>query len=184
MEREKSQTIPPISDAAVQEKTGRNWQQWIEALDAAGAASMTHSQIAKYLNTQHHVPGWWSQMVANGYEQIRGMRDKHQMPEGYQISVSKTFRVPIDQLYASWSDTKSRNGWLSESITVRKATENKSMRITWSDSKSRLDVNFYPKGVSKSQAVVQHSKLADSEEAERMKLYWKGALESLQHTLY
>lgn len=123
-------------------------------------------------------------MVANGYEQIRGMRDKHQMPEGYQISVSKTFQVPLDRLYTSWGDAQIRNGWLSESITVRKATENRSMRITWSDSKTRLEVHFYTKGESKSQAVVQHSKLADSEQAERMKLYWKEALERLQRTLH
>ncbi len=122
--------------------------------------------------------------MANGYEQIRGMRDKHQMPEGYQISVSKTFLVPLERLYASWGDAQIRNGWLSESITVRKATENRSMRITWSESKTCLEVNFYPKGESKSQAVVQHSKLADSEQAERMKLYWKEALERLQRTLH
>ena len=123
-------------------------------------------------------------MVANAYEQDRGNREKHQMPEGYQISVTKTVGVPIDALYQSWSDDQTRSRWLpGEAITIRKEAQQKSIRITWSDARTNVDVNFYRKGESKSQVVVQHSKLADSTQAEQMKGYWKEALARLRRML-
>jgi hypothetical protein len=54
---------------------------------------------------------------------------------------------------------KIRKTWLPESITIRKATANKSMRITWIDEVTHLNVDFYSKGELKSQVVVQHSKI-------------------------
>ena len=173
-----------IGNAEVQAKTGKNWEQWFAVLDAASAANMSHSEIAKYLNEKEKVPGWWSQMVANTYEQARGLREKHQMPSGYQISVSKTVEAPLAALYESWSDELGRARWLpGESITVRKATPNRSMRMTWADGQTSVEVNFYDKGKSKSQVVVQHSKLATADEGDRMKAYWKEALRRLEETL-
>ena len=170
-----------ISDAAVQERTGRVWQEWFTILDQAGAKEMSHKEIAHYLAIKRGVSGWWSQMVANTYEQERGMREKHQMPQGYQISVSRTLEVPVSTLYRSWSDDRIRQRWLSgECITIRKATPNRSMRITWTDAKTSLEVNFYGKGDARSQVVVQHSKLASSDDGERMKSYWKEALDRLK----
>ena len=69
-----------VSTEAVRDNTGRGWQQWFEILYAAGAKGMNHTEIAGYLRREHQVSPWWSQMVANDYEQDRGLREKHQMP--------------------------------------------------------------------------------------------------------
>ena len=58
-------------------------------------------------------------------------------------------------------------------IKIRKARQNKSITATWNDGKTTLEVNFYKKGISKGQIVVQHSKIVIIEEAASMKLYWK-----------
>ncbi len=84
--------VAGIGDAAVQAKTGKTWAQWCQVLDRAGARKMNHTAIATYLYDELGVPGWWCQMVAVGYEQARGLREKHQTPTGYEISVSKTLR--------------------------------------------------------------------------------------------
>src|SRR6185503_16038426 len=118
-------------------------------------------EIAEYLYDRQGVPGWWSQMVAVTYEQERGLREKHERPDGYSVSASKTFDVSLSTLYKYWSDEKLRSRWLKDEFAVRKATKDKSMRITWSDSTS-VEVNFYGKGDSKSQASVQHTKLASA----------------------
>jgi len=68
-------------------------------------------------------------------------------------------------------------------MVVRTATPNKTMRITWIDGKTSLDVSFNDRGKSKSQIVVQHGKLASSSQAARMKAYWKSALERLSATV-
>lgn len=70
-------------------------------------------------------------MVTVGYEQARGLRDKHQKTDGFSASVSKTLSVPLGRLFEIWSDEQTRAAWLGESFTVRKATQNKSMRVTW-----------------------------------------------------
>ncbi|MBI2868078.1 MAG: hypothetical protein HYX97_07070 [Chloroflexi bacterium] len=173
-----------MSDAAVKAKTGKTWDEWFAILDRAGAVTMTHTEMARYLYEKQHVSGWWSQMVAVTYEQARGLRDKHQRPEGYQVSASKVLNVPIAALYQSWDEAKARDRWLGEKgLMVRKATPNKSIRMTWTDGKTSVDVDFYAKGPDKSQVTVQHSKLPTATKGERMQAYWRAALERLKASL-
>ncbi len=91
-----------ISDAAVKAKTGKGWKAWFSVLDKAGAMKKTHTQNAELLRSGFGCPPWWSQMVANTYEQARGLRKKHEMPDGYQVGSSRTFSVPLSTLYAAF----------------------------------------------------------------------------------
>jgi len=173
-----------IGDAAVRARTGKSWKEWFALLDQAGARQLDHKGIVALMSRQHGVGGWWQQMVAVAYEQARGLRKKHQKLEGFQISSSKTIDAPVAKLFAAWHDPKARARWLKESkLAIRKATENKSLRITWADGKTNIDVNFYSKGDGKTQVVAQHSKLASAQQAERMKKYWAEQLERLKEIL-
>lgn len=167
-----------MSDEAVKIKTGKDWLQWFTILDKAGARKMSHKEIAEYLYRKRGVSGWWSQMVTVTYEQTRGLREKYQKADGYAVSASRMFEVPINVLYKNWSDEKQRRRWLKDNIVVRKSTTDRSMRITWPDG-THVDVYFYEKGTVKSQAAVQHSKLRNSVQVERMRSHWKGALARL-----
>ena len=83
-------------------------------------------------------------------------------------------------MYNYWADDKLRIRWLDmNDIKIRKARKDKSIMATWIDDKTTLEVNFYKKGNSRSQVVVQHSKIVTIEEAVRMKLYWKKRLQRL-----
>ncbi|MGH8004435.1 MAG: SRPBCC family protein, partial [Limisphaerales bacterium] len=146
---------------------------------------MEHKDVAAYLYETHKVGGWWSQMITVGYEQARGKREKHQRAEGhYDISVSRTLEVPVSKVFNVWQNDQARKKWLGEDgLLIRKATPNKSMRITWVDQKTSLELNFYPKGLTKSQVVVQHSKLSNAKAAAKMKSYWSNNLERLKEFL-
>lgn len=185
MEANKNEgTAPRMSDEAVKAKTGQTWKEWFAILDKAGASKMSHQEIVKYLSSKHGVGPWWQQMVTVTYEQVRGLREKHQKPEGYQISVSRTIKAPLAKLFKFFANEKARNEWLAEDgLTIRKATPNKSIRITWSDGKSSLEINFYSKDDDKSQVVVQHSKLPDAKASTKMKAYWAKALDRLRASL-
>jgi uncharacterized protein YndB with AHSA1/START domain len=172
-----------MSDEAVQAKTGHTWPEWFAILDAAGAQQMSHKQIVAYLHGEHAVGPWWQQMVTVAYEQERGLRDKHQMPDGYQISVNKTIAATVAATYAAWEDQTTRQRWLSDALTIRKATPDKSIRTVWADGVSRVDVGFAAKGDGKTQVTVQHSKLADADTAAQMKTYWAAALDRLKGLL-
>ena len=180
-----TEQVAGMSDAAVQAKTGKTWSEWLVALDAAGAATLDHKSIVAILNRDYpEVGGWWMQMVTVGYERARGLRDKHQKPDGYEASASKTIAVPLERLYAAWADPDQRNTWLdAAAFTVRSTTPNKSVRVAATGGRSSIDVRFYPKGDGKSQVTVQHSKLANADEAQRMKTYWGDVLARLQQSL-
>lgn len=173
-----------MSNEAVKAKTGKTWPEWFSILDKAGAKKMTHKEIVAYLNGKHGVGPWWQQMVTVSYERARGMREKHQTPQGYEISRSKTIAAPADAIYKAFTDARMRSKWLpATDIDLRTATPKKSMRIGWTDGKTSLSVNFYPKDKSKTQVVVQHLKLSNAADAKKMQAYWEKNLGKLKEML-
>jgi uncharacterized protein YndB with AHSA1/START domain len=117
------------------------------------------------------------------YEKSRGLRAKHEMVDGYQISRSRTMPVAVERLYDAWMNEEARRRWLPDAdFTLRRATAPKSIRLTWADG-SRVDVALEAKGPEKTTVRVQHDKLADADDAERMKAFWAAALENLEATI-
>jgi hypothetical protein len=182
MPPKKSRTNTRSSDEAVKAKTGKAWADWFKILDKAGAKKLTHQEIWKYLKEKQDVGPWWSQMVAVEYERARGLRELHQKCTGeYSASGSRTMAVPVAKLYNAWVDESLRKEWLGAAkIEISTKTENKSLRAAWDGNKSRLSVNFYGRGPDKTQVAVDHMKLADSKECEKMKAYWVAALNRLE----
>ena len=173
-----------ISDGAVRKATGKSWAEWCRILDKAGAKKMSHKEIARHLYEKESMPPWWGQMVTVGYERVRGLREMHQKPDGYSVSASRTVAVPVSRLYAAWADAKRRATWLKDSqFTVRKATKPKSMRVTWLDGKTNVDINFLAKGATRSSVAVEHSKLASAREVARIRTYWGRQLDQLKKLL-
>ncbi|MEX2219651.1 MAG: SRPBCC domain-containing protein [Phycisphaerales bacterium] len=180
--------VAGISTAAVEKATGRGWADWVRILDRDGAAKLGHPEIARLVSAKHGVGDWWSQMVTVGYEQARGLRARHQRPDGFTISGNKTVNVPVARLYRAWADAKLRERWLPDAdLEVRRVTANKSMRITWDASKAdgptSVDANFYAKGEGKSQVSLNHTKLPSAAAGDRMKRFWRGRLDSLKKVL-
>jgi uncharacterized protein YndB with AHSA1/START domain len=179
-----SKQSPRMSDEAVKAKTGKTWKAWFAILDKAGGRKLTHQEIVKYLHTKHGVGPWWQQMLTVTYEQARGLREKHQKPDGFEISISRTINAPLAKLFKSIANEKTRVAWLPESsLTIRKVTTNKSIRFAWTDGKSSCEVSLLSKTADKTQVVVTHRKLPDAKAAARMKAYWGKALDRLRASL-
>jgi len=172
-----------IGDDALRAKTGRSWAEWIATLDAAGARSMTHQEIASVLHEKFGVGPWWTQMVTVGYEQATGKRVPMQKADGYSASASRTLHAPASAAFRAFENKSVRRRWLDADFTIRKATAPKSLRITWKDGRTNLDVNIYPRGRGKAQVSLQHSKLGSARSAAQMKRYWRDALDSLEGVL-
>lgn len=173
-----------IGDEALAAKTGRTWAQWLAALDADGCRAMDHKSIARHVHDRYAVGDWWAQMVTVGYERLAGLRARHQKSDGFAANASRTIAADLASLYKAWSDTRRRRRWLGdERLTIRTAAADKSMRITWSDGRTHVDVNFYAKGPGKSQVAVQHRKLASARDVEKIKKMWGERLDSLKAVL-
>src|SRR5436190_18036305 len=99
--------VAGMSDAAVKAKTGCTWERWVAALDYHGANAWSHLGIADFIHEKYKVPGWWTQMVAVGYERITGLRDRGQGRDGnYEATKSKVFAVPLGRLYRAFADKR------------------------------------------------------------------------------
>ncbi len=180
----KPAVAPPTSDAAVKEKTGKTWPEWFAVLDADGAQKLNHKQIVAILSEKYSVAPWWRQQVTVGYERARGLRDKHETTSGFQVGASRTIRAPVAQVFKAWKEARARNRWLNEpGLVVRKATTDKSLRITWADGSTSVDVELYPKGEAKTQVTIQHSKLPNATAVKRQKAFWAEALDRLKAQL-
>lgn len=166
-----------IGDDAVLARTGRDWAQWFKLVDAAGGKHMSHREIVAVVTGAGASP-WWQQMVAVVYEQSRGLREKHQTPAGFKVGASKTIAGSADTLFSAWFDPRRRAKWLPESagMAIRTSTPAKSLRITWTDGVTHVEVNFTSKGDRKCQVAVEHRKLPDARAAARMQRQWSAAL--------
>ncbi len=169
-----------MSDVMVKAKTGCNWERWVKALDHVEAHTWPHREIARYVHDKFKIPGWWSQSVTVGYERIKGLRAIGQRRDGgFEVNKTKTFAVPVARLFRACSDGRTRSRWLPDvALTVRTATRNKSMRITWPDQTS-VQLFFMSKGAGKSLVAVQHGKLADQAAAVQMRAFWTERLTDL-----
>ena len=175
---------PEISSAAVKVKTGRGWNEWLAILDREKAGKLGHKATAKLLNTKYGVPGWWSQMLTVGFEQARGLRAKHQKPEGFEIGASRIIDADVRNVFRAWLDARSRARWLPKvAITAHKSTPHKTMRVTWIDGTKSISVYFLCKGANKTQVAVQHGKLASAAAAKKMKAFWGTRLDALKNLL-
>jgi uncharacterized protein YndB with AHSA1/START domain len=179
----KEESYARVGEAAVLAKTGKRWREWFAILDRAGAHAWPHREIAEFLDAEHGLSEWWSQMVTVGYEQARGLRQEHQRTSGFAVSASKTIEVPVAKLFDAWSNASTRRRWLGGTdLTVRKASRPKVMRIAWKDGSS-VSVSFLNKGRSKSQVTIEHEKLKASSDVARLKKTWGGALQKLKEML-
>lgn len=190
-----------ISDQALREATGRDWEGWLAALDGRGAGDRDHRAIVALIAGIHPgASGWWRQTIAVGYEQERGLREVGQTAaQGYEIGVRRT--VPLDPAQA-WKLVTAPDAlgrWLGGCVPqlepgarftavngstgeVRTLRAGERVRLRWSpvrtDHDTILQITVTP---AKTGATIgiHHEKLADETQRELMRTYWKRALDRL-----
>jgi hypothetical protein len=174
------------SDEKIRQRTGRGWEEWFAMLDKWGAAGRSHREIARWLAEQQGVEplAWNAQAIASSYELTRGLRAVGEKADGFAITASRTVAVPVDRLYEAVVDESLRERWLPDGeLTQRTATQSKSARFDWRADGTRVHVTFLAKGEAKSTIALEHRRLGDSAEAERMKSYWRERLQTLKGAL-
>lgn len=170
------------SGEALAAATGRGWSDWFAVLDAWNAHERTHREITRYLASEHGVPGWWTQTVTVGYERARGLRAKHERPDGFSVSVSRTVAVPVDRLLGCFVDAGERER-LVPGLSPRPTRVRQAARFDRPSDGTRVLTSFEAKGPAKSTVYVQVDRLGDAKAAERAKVEWRGLLDDLKRML-
>lgn len=94
--------------------------------------------------------------VTLSYERARGLRAVGQQTDGFAITVSRTVHVPTERLFDAFSDETVRQNWLPDGeLRQRTATRPRSSRSPT-------------------------PRLADADQAEQQKLFWRERLTTLK----
>lgn len=172
-----------INETAVRKATGKGWGEWYSLLDAAGAREMTHQQIMGVVARQEP-GGWWQQTITTAYEQARGLRTKHPKDDGFSINASKVIRAGVTRVFDAWADDDTRAGWLDTTgWHIRRSVPYKTLRVTWTDGRTHLDIHFWPRAEGRTLVQVDHSRLGSMEDVQRFRAFWGVALERLREFL-
>jgi len=188
--RERTSAMPsldaglfPCGDEAIRNATGKDWNEWLQLLDASGAANsgLDHQRIWELaMQSLPDAAGWWGQMVSVGYERARGMREKHETCAGdFHATLSKTLPVPLFAAFAAWADETLRRSWLdAPGLDFTKLNAGKNIRARWPNG-ALLDIRFNATAPDKCQIVVDTMKLADAEAVKEAKAFWQAQFDRL-----
>jgi pimeloyl-ACP methyl ester carboxylesterase len=169
-----------MSDDAIRRRTERGWEQWFDLLDAAGAIEWPHREIARWLRDEQAIAGWDAQSVAVSYERARGLRAVGERPRGFSVTAQKTVAAPVEELFDAFVDESRRALWLPDGeLRERTATRPRSARFDWAGGETRVIVGFEAKGAAKSTVALEHERLPNGEQADRMKTFWRTQLATL-----
>ena len=198
---------PLLRDETVFSSTGKNWGEWVQILDSAGAQKMPHREIVRFLLENRHVQStWWSQMITNGYEKIRKRRVVGSTSDvGYQIGVTKTLHITPETAWKFLMSRKGRMLWLGESkfllkrgfryITrrgvkgeIRTFRRGEFVRLIFRPSGNKrasvLQIRVTERGTTRGTCIGFHQeKLADGDEREKMRTHWKEVLRLIEKAL-
>jgi hypothetical protein len=170
---------PGMSDEAIVKGTGKGWDDWFRIIDAWDGTSRTHTQIARYINGEHGIDGWWAQGVTVGYERARGMRAVNQRPgEGFEVSVSKTVDMPPLEAWRAFVEPKRRAAWLDLPLRMRTGTRTmgRSARFDVPSEGTRVNVLFDAKGDDRCVVTVTHVRLSGADDVAAHRSAWRERL--------
>lgn len=169
------------TDDSVVAATGLPWAEWRARLDAAGAADLSHADIARWLHEGQGVPGWWAQNLTVRFEQEIGRRQPGQSCTGdFQASASVTRAGDLDNVFAAWTawmgEPAELDGVALEEPPATSATEKWRYWRARLDDGGRVAVHFSRKGPDKVLVGVSHDKLASAESVLRWRDFWRERL--------
>jgi hypothetical protein len=171
-------SYPEASEEAVQEATGKSWDEWRAIIDAGPGRDAAHGHIVDYVVAQG-VDGWWAQSVAVGYERISGIRLPHQMADGtFTAGKTKTVTIDTAELRAMIFDDEARDDLFPGLGTaLRSKPEAKVPRIRIGPGVAQVAIEEKPEG--RATVTIAHEKLPSPEEVESWKAYWSGWLDTI-----
>ncbi|MCC7181099.1 MAG: hypothetical protein IT177_22160 [Acidobacteria bacterium] len=185
-----------VSDEKVREKTGHGLDHWFAALDRFGGAAKGHGALAKHLNADFGVSGWYSQGITVAYERARGVRTRNQRVSGdFEVSVSKVVSGDTKAVAKAFTNPRRRAEWLAAadpalsralSAAVAGAGVKRFVirpdglgRFRYRSGSATVQLHVIPKGKGKTSVVVTLMKLADTGAVEAHREAWRAALVSL-----
>lgn len=206
MSDQSTEKLGRVTSASVKKCTGRDWNEWIEILDHAGARAWTHPEIVAFLRKKYRLSPWWQQGVTHGFELAIGRRIEGRNAKGeLSITATKTLMARGPKVWKLLASPRGMALWLRPLSPVtlkagnafetedgyfgemRTLLAGKRVRLTWQDpaweKKSVLQIHVVPREGEKCVVVFQHDQLLDARAQPKLRSRWKAALDALAHAL-
>jgi hypothetical protein len=170
-----------VADEALQRATGKDWDDWFRILDARGLEGFSHTVTAAWVAQEHGIDGWWAQQITVGFERVRGLRRVHETADGFEVSVSKTFRHGVHPVWTAFADDDARIAWqVPPVLQKRTAVEDKSIRFDHGNDRSRVLILLTQKSPEKTTVTLTHERMSGPDDVERMRAFWRAQLTALE----
>ena len=171
---------PEMSDEAIQNGTGKSWDEWCDLIDQFHGRGDGHTAIATHVRDELGVDAWWAQGVTVGYERITGLRLPHQMADGsFTANKSKTIAVDIDELRSLLLDEDAREHLFPDvMVTLKSKPSAKAIRLAIGPGTATIGLD--DRGVGRAKITIQHERLATLDDVQEWKFYWSDWLDAIE----
>ena len=189
----------PEDDDACLAATGKTYDQWFAAIEAAGFSSKRREGIQMiYDATGRGKDVWWPTTIWVAYDRARGLVQKDGRADGYHICVTKGLKTMPEDVFLHFATDEALNAWVEDwngpvvegapftcgdcSGTIGRIRENKDIRMAWqSPGFGPTDVEIQFNVFSgKTTVAVNHKRIATRAEADGLRRAWGEALERLK----
>lgn len=194
--------IGRVSSASVLKCTGKNWDEWIDILDRAGAAASTHQEIVAHLKKKHRLSPWWQQGVALAYELATGKRIEGQNSKGeYTLTATRSLKASRQKIWNLLSSPEGLAVWLKplsdfdlsagESFEttdgafgeVRTLKKTERVRLSWQiedqEKPTTVQVFIVARPGQNSILAFGHEGILSARLQEQLRVRWKNALSEI-----
>lgn len=196
------EAIGKVTAKSVIKYTDKDWNQWVEILERAGARSWIHKDIVAFIVKKYKLTWWWSHIVATGYEvHIERKLPGRNIKGEYSITSTKTFKVEAKKVWKFLASDEGIQMWLTPmskfklapkmfferedgiygEIRTMKAGER--VRFTWRDGdegKPTVVLLFVvARANGTSILCFQHEKLTDGRLKDQIREHWRSVLEQI-----
>lgn len=190
--------IGRLSSDSVVKHTGKDWDQWLEIFEAAGASVWPYKELTSFLKKKYKIKAYWQHLVAYGYEVHLGRRIDGQNQKGlYSVTTTKTLSIDQKSAWELFTSERGLRAWLNPMSEITFAPKNyfeieggifgeirtmkspERVRFTWQDSdwEKPTFVQAYilarPQG--KSMLIFMHDSIKSAALKEDLRLHWKKA---------
>jgi hypothetical protein len=199
MKKTKAPTLEKVgrvTSSSVLKGSGKDWDQWIEILNRAGARHWTHGETAAFLSQRYKLGLWWQQVVTGGYQIVIGVRiEGRDLKGNYSTASSRTLKMDQKALWkfvtskpgaALWlkplspvtfvggATFETEDGFFGEIRTLKSPGR---LRLSWhrdaEEKPTILQVNTVERPNKKSILVIQHTDIKDRRFRDEMCERWK-----------
>jgi uncharacterized protein YndB with AHSA1/START domain len=195
-----------VSDEKVREATGRGWAEWEAALDALGAADLSHKEIVALLGERCGVESsWWRQQVTVTYERRKGRRVLGETAgTGFQVGVRRTIAVGHEEAWRVLTSPEGVRAWLGDAPGLRlekgqayTATDGATGEVRVIKPGSHLRITWHPAGWARPSTIqlradpagektiisFHQEHLPGAEERAERRRFYEGVLDELRRML-